>query len=268
MRPASCPLAAAAKELALPLWETAAGEIGAADVAARKPDALVACDYGALLSEAVLNAAPLALNIHPSLLPRWRGAAPIARAVLAGDAETGATIMQMNAKLDSGDMLMQKKIPILPETTGGMLSETLAELGADMLLQTLRECPPPSPQDSRRATHAAKITAADRLLDFSGDADFLARQVRAFAPSPGAFAFLAGGRVNIYAAAATAGRGAPGEVLAAGGGGIVVACGRGALSISRLRRAGKGVLAAAEFARGFARFPDSFDLPARHNLPR
>ncbi len=258
MRAAPCPLADAARGLALPLSETAAD----GGLAAENPDAIVACDYGALLPDSVLRLAPRALNIHPSLLPRWRGAAPIARAILAGDKETGVTIMQMNAQLDGGGMHIQKKVPILPETTGGALGEILSETGADMLLQTLRGDFPARPQDSRRATYAAKITAADRMLDFGGDAVFLARQVRAFAPAPGAFTFLAGGRVNIRAAHAVDATGAPGTVLAADGGGIVVACGRGALSLLQLQRAGRGVLAAAEFVRGFSRFPDAFQLPA------
>ncbi|MGI9307428.1 MAG: methionyl-tRNA formyltransferase [Gammaproteobacteria bacterium] len=262
MRPVSVPLAEAARALSLPLAETEAAAANA-EAVRLSADAIIACDYGALLPSAVCDSARLgAFNIHPSLLPRWRGAAPVWRAMLAGDEKTGVTIIKMGEELDAGDILTQQTILISPAMTGGALHEILAEAGASLLLKTLRDNPPPIPQNPQLATYAKKISAADRTLDFTAAADILARQVRAFAPAPGAFAFLDGARVKIFAAetaeSAAETNAPPGAVLSAGRGGIAVACGRGVLALFCLQREGRRALGAEEFARGYAAFPRAF----------
>jgi len=224
-------------------------------------DVMVVAAYGLILPQAVLDIPRLGcLNIHASLLPRWRGAAPIQRALMAGDAETGITIMQMDAGLDTGDTLLIERLAIASEETAGTLYDKLAALGAQAIVRALVLLAAGSlrrrPQGKAGATYAPKITREEAALDWSRDAAELERAVRAFNPAPGAHAELDGTPVKVWQASAVADRvGAPGEVLATGRGGILVACGRGALRLETLQRAGGRRLGAAEFLAGFALAP-------------
>jgi methionyl-tRNA formyltransferase len=230
------------------------------------PDALVVAAYGLILPQAMLDIPRLgALNVHASLLPRWRGAAPIERALLAGDPVTGVCIMQMDAGLDTGPVLLRDELPIAPEDTAGTLHDKLAALGARLVVAaldglaagTLR----PTPQPAEGVTYAAKIARDETRLDWSRSANELARRVRAFDPAPGAGARVRGVELKIWRAAVVAARGAPGAVVAAGAEGISVACGDGgALRLEELQRAGGRRLPAAAFLRGFPLAPgDRFE---------
>lgn len=249
-----CPAAVCATRLNLPLHETAAPADVPALYAKTPPELVVVCDYGLLLPPNILNWSPMgALNMHPSLLPRWRGAAPIERAILAGDSETGVTIMQMNEELDAGDIIRQQKISISPDATGGALSESLAETGAILMIKVLNNLAASSsyPQPAERVSYAAKISAAERVLDFNQPADFVAGQVRAFAPFPGAHTYINGVIVKARLAVESEHSGAPGEILAVGKNGITVACAKHAITLLRLQRAGRQELCAEGFLRGF-----------------
>jgi len=220
-----------------------------------RPQAIVVAAYGLLLPQAILDCAPLGcLNVHASLLPRWRGAAPIQRAILAGDRETGITIMKMDAGLDSGPMLAQRSIPITEEDDAGTLHDQLARLGAEMVVSALAAVATGvatlTPQPATGVTHAKKIDKLESVLDWSRPALELARAVRAFRPTPGAASVLGGAPVKIWAATVAQGAGAPGEIISADRSGIVVACGQGALAITELQRAGGTRLSAADFLRG------------------
>ena len=216
--------------------------------AALKLDAAVVAAYGLILPEAML-AAPArgCLNIHASLLPRWRGAAPIQSAILAGDAESGVTIMQMDAGLDTGPMLLRRAVPLGPETTASDLHDTLAALGAEMVLQALAENPAPAPQPADGVTYAAKLTREDGRLDWTQDAAALARRVRALNPWPGTFVSLDGESLKVLAAREEDGAGEPGTVLDAA---LLVATGRGALRLIRVQAPGRAAMAAEAFLRG------------------
>ena len=261
LRPASAPAAAAARALSLPLCESESAEKTAREC---RPDVVVACDYGKILSPEVLRLAPRgAINIHPSLLPRWRGAAPIQRTLMAGDKTSGVSIMQMDSGLDTGAILLQETLPVADGINCGELSGVLAEAGASLLLRALRENPPPRPQEKTGACYAAKIRPAECALNFADSAESLERKVRALSPTPGARAFWDGGKMlKVYAARAVNASGAPGEVLSADADGVVVACGTGALSLLRLQQAGRRILDAADFARGFrGATPPAFQPP-------
>lgn len=219
------------------------------------PDVLVVAAYGLILPVAVLEIARHgAVNIHASLLPRWRGAAPIQRALLAGDRETGISIMHMDAGLDTGPVLAREAIPILPDDDAGTLHDRLAALGARMIVETLEAMPEGRlkaiAQPERGATYARKIDKAEAILDWSRPAAELERAVRAFRPLPGAATRLAGEDIKVWGARVLAARGAPGETLASGADGIVVACGELALQITELQRQGGRRLPAGEFLRG------------------
>ena len=216
-------------------------------------DVMVVAAYGLILPAEVLAIPRLGcLNIHASLLPRWRGAAPIHRAILAGDTLTGISIMRMDAGLDTGPVLLEKPMPIDDDATTGGLTTTLAALGAAAVVEALERLPSldPRPQDETRATYAAKISRDDARIDWSAASDAIARQVRAFDPQPGAEARLGEEAVKIWRARPVSGQGTPGEVLSSGADGIVIACGSGALAVSILQRAGGRRLPAAEFLRG------------------
>lgn len=222
-------------------------------------DVLVVAAYGLILPPAVLAWPRLGcLNIHASRLPRWRGAAPIARAIEAGDTVTGITIMQMDAGLDTGPMLAVADVPIAGEDTAGTLHDKLAAAGASLIVDVVGrfargEALAATPQPDAGATYARKIERADAALDWRLSATILARRVRAFDPVPGAFTALAGVPVKAAAARAVAGRGGadPGTVLAVGDAGIDVACACGeALRIGSLKPAGGRWMGAAAFAAG------------------
>ena len=220
-----------------------------------QPDLMVVVAYGLILPKAVL-AIPThgCWNVHASLLPRWRGAAPIQRAIQAGDAKTGVCLMQMEAGLDTGPVLLHQELPIAATDTGGQLHDKLAELGAQVLsdgLGLLRAGIKPiaRPQPEQGVTYAHKLEKAEARLDWAQDADALARTVRAFNPWPIAEATLAGERVRIHGAVALeADHGqAPGTVLAAGRDGIDIACGQGALRLRVLQREGGKAITAADY---------------------
>jgi len=221
------------------------------------PDVLVVAAYGLLLPKAVLDLPRYGcLNIHASLLPRWRGAAPIHRAIEAGDGQTGITIMQMDEGLDTGPMLLHRALPILPDDTTGSLHDRLAALGAECILEALAALSDggltPVPQPEAGVTYAAKIGRAESALDWSRPAAELDCAIRAFNPFPGAVGTLRDTVIKIWAVEKAAGSGKPGTVLSAGDDGIVVACGEGALRLLQLQRPGSKRLAAGEFLRGFS----------------
>jgi methionyl-tRNA formyltransferase len=222
-------------------------------VAARAPEALVVAAYGRILPGPLLRAAPRgAINVHASLLPRWRGAAPIQRALLAGDAVTGATIMQMEESLDTGPILLQAQLPISAEDTAGALHDKLAALGAELLLRALAEAPAARPQNEAEATYAARIETSEAEIDWGRTAGEIDRQVRAFNPAPGARTRIDGVALKIWRARPEpAAAAAPGTVCAAGAGGVVVACGSGGLRILELQRAGGKRIGADAFLAGF-----------------
>lgn len=221
---------------------------------ALQPDLMVVVAYGLILPRAVL-AIPVhgCWNVHASLLPRWRGAAPIQRAIQAGDAQTGVCLMQMEKGLDTGPVLRRTATPILPDDTAGSLHDRLAELGAALLHQGLEQLRatqtalPTEPQDPAHATYAHKLDKAEAHLDWHQPAAQLARKVRAFSPWPVAEAVLEGERLRLHEAVAIEGDGAPGTILAAGREGIDVATGAGALRLLRVQRDGGKVLAAADY---------------------
>jgi methionyl-tRNA formyltransferase len=195
------------------------------------------------------------LNIHASLLPRWRGAAPIQRAILAGDAETGVCIMQMEAGLDTGPVLLSRALPITPEDTGGSLHERLAVLGATLIVEALgRLAVGPleaRPQPAEGVTYAAKLSKSEADIDWSQSAKSIALKVRAFNPFPVARTHLDGVVLRIWAATAEEGNDAPaGKILRADGRGVLVACGAGALNIAELQAAGGKRMNAAAFVAG------------------
>ena len=202
-------------------------------------DIMVVAAYGQLIPRTLLDI-PLrgCVNIHASLLPRWRGAAPIQRAILAGDRETGVTIMQMDAGLDTGAMLLTQPVPIADDDTAQTLHDKLAVAGAQLIVRTLDGAPQPVAQNPAQATYAAKISKTEARIDWTRPAVDIDRQIRAFNPAPGAHTALQGQLVKIWRAARVAGHGAPGTVLHAGADGVVVAAGVGALCLLELQRAG------------------------------
>ncbi|MCC2635029.1 MAG: methionyl-tRNA formyltransferase [Ramlibacter sp.] len=232
-------------------------------IAAARADAMVVAAYGLILPQWVLDAPRLGcLNIHASLLPRWRGAAPIHRAIEAGDAETGVTIMQMDAGLDTGDMLLVERLPIAADDTTATLHDKLAGLGGRMIVEALELAAcgglRPVPQPAEGVTYAHKIEKSEAAVDWSLPADVIARRVRAFDPFPGASAVVAGETVKLWRATASMqddGTAQPGTIVALDGHGVGVACGQGRLEVTELQRAGGKRLPAADFLRGFALAP-------------
>ena len=226
-------------------------------------DVMVVAAYGLILPQWVLDLPRLGcLNIHASLLPRWRGAAPIHRAIEAGDGETGVTIMQMDAGLDTGDMLLAERVAIAPDDTTATLHDKLAALGGRMIVEALELAAcgglRPHKQPAEGVTYAHKIEKAEAAIAWSQPAESIERRIRAFDPFPGATAQVNGEVVKIWRARAVPGRGsvAPGTIVAIDDHGIGVACGDGGrLEITQLQRAGGKRLAAAEFLRGFPLAP-------------
>lgn len=231
-------------------------------IEAAQADAMVVAAYGLILPQWVLDTPRLGcLNIHASLLPRWRGAAPIHRAIEAGDAQTGVTIMQMDAGLDTGDMLLIERLPIQTQDTTGSLHDRLATLGGRLIVEALEIAAcgglKAEKQPAEGVTYAHKIEKAEAAIDWTAPAETLARRVRAFNPFPGAATALAGEAIKVWSAhaEAAAAQGTPGQVLAVEGSGIRVVTGGGVLVLTELQRAGGKRLAAAEFLRGFALAP-------------
>ena len=221
---------------------------------AAAPDVLVVAAYGLILPAWTLALPRLGcLNIHASLLPRWRGAAPIQRAIEAGDAVTGITIMQMDEGLDTGPMLLRAAEPIRDDDSAASLHDRLAALGARLVVQALHDAAAgqlhPEPQPAEGATYASKIDKAEAALDWRQPAAVLARRVRAFDPFPGASLTLGGETIKVWRAGVVDLAGAPGELLVAGGGRVVVGCGTGALELLQLQRPGGRRIAAAEWLR-------------------
>ncbi|MCV2889373.1 methionyl-tRNA formyltransferase [Ruegeria aquimaris] len=222
-----------------------------ADFAALGADVAVVVAYGLILPQAVLDAPRHGcLNIHASLLPRWRGAAPIHRAIMAGDAETGICIMQMEAGLDTGPVLLRAATPIAGEETTGALHDRLSMMGADLIVEALARLPEltPEPQPEDGVTYAAKIDKAEARVDWTRPAVEIDRQIRGLSPFPGAWTEIAGERVKLLASRLDEGQGTPGEVLDDA---LTIACGTGAVSLTRLQRAGKGAQDADIFLRGW-----------------
>ncbi|MCC6720157.1 MAG: methionyl-tRNA formyltransferase [Acetobacteraceae bacterium] len=249
-----CPVHVAAEALGLAVRtpdRLRKDEAAHAAFAALDLDAAVVAAYGLILPPAML-AAPRrgCLNIHASLLPRWRGAAPIQAAILAGDRQTGITIMQMDAGLDTGAMLLREAVPIEATTTASCLHDTLAAIGAALVLRALAENPAPVPQPEAGASYAAKLTRADGRIDWARDAAALDRQVRALNPWPGTFTTLTGMVLKVLAASPEPdpnARGGRGTVLDDA---LLVATGAGALRLTRVQAPGRAAMPAEDFLRG------------------
>jgi methionyl-tRNA formyltransferase len=223
-----------------------------------KADVMVVAAYGLMLPAAVLAIPPHGcLNIHASLLPRWRGAAPIQRAILAGDRETGVCIMQMDQGLDTGAVLMRAAIPIAPDETAGELHDRLAALGAEQIVQVLADLPFPEPQPAEGVTYAAKLTKEEAVIEWNVPAATLVQRVRAFNPVPGAMTTLSGAPLKIWRARTTEGDPGPsGAVLPGFGDRLVVACSAGsAVELMELQRAGGRRLDARAFMAGHKLVP-------------
>ena len=260
--PASSAIKHAALALDLPIEQppTLREPGSAATFAAYAPDVCVVAAYGLLLPPAILAVPRLGcINIHASLLPRWRGAAPVQRAMLAGDAETGVAIMRMEAGLDTGAVYATARAPIGAEETAGALTARLAELGAAALLETLARLEAGAavavPQAGMGVSYARKLEKAEAALDWARSAVELARQVRAFQPWPVAETGWGEGRLRVHAAVALEDGGsvAPGTIVGVGALGVEVATGAGVLRLQRVQLAGRNVVAAAEFARAETR---------------
>jgi methionyl-tRNA formyltransferase len=264
------PVKQAAAGLGIPVLQPATLKTpeAQAEIRALAPDALVVAAYGLILPQAVLDLPRLgAINIHASLLPRWRGAAPIHRALLAGDRETGISIMRMEAGLDTGPVFLREAVTILPDDTAGTLHDRLAALGARLVVDALdglaRGTLTATAQPAEGVTYAAKLHKDEARIDWRRPAAEIERQVRAFNPFPGAAARVRGTEVKLWRAATADGAGEPGAVIEIDSTSIVVAGGGGALRLEELQRAGGKRLPARDFLRGFPlTVGDRFELPA------
>ena len=251
-RETPCPVHRAALELGLPIRTPARVRRDAAEhaaFAALAADVAVVAAYGLILPPAMLDSPRLGcINIHASLLPRWRGAAPIHAAILAGDAESGITIMRMEEGLDTGPMLLREAMPLHPRITTPELHDALSVMGGRLILRALAEQPPETPQPAEGMSYAPKLSKADGLLDWREPAMALERRVRAMNPWPGAYFPLGAENIRVLDALAEPGTGLPGQQLAPG----LIACGAGALRLSRLQRPGRAAMTAEAFLRGAA----------------
>ncbi len=240
-----------------------------AALTAAAPDVLVVAAYGLILPQAVLDLPTHGcLNIHASLLPRWRGAAPIHRAIEAGDAESGITIMQMDAGLDTGAMLLRRAVKIEADETTARLHDRLAELGGRAIVEALATLPTltPEPQPEVGITYATKVSRAESLLDWRRPAVELERQIRAFDPFPGAAGLVEGVTLKLWSARVESGRGEPGTVLAADESGLRIACGEGILVVTMAQKPGGRRLPVAELLKSLPISPGArFSLP--ENFP-
>ncbi len=257
----------AADALALDVHHPVSLKGRADEIEAYGADVLVVVAYGLILPQAVLDAAEYgAYNLHASLLPRWRGAAPIARAIMAGDAETGVGVMKMEAGLDTGPVAMEERIPIGPLDTAGELTTRLSRLGADLMVRALggleRGALGLTPQAEEGVEYARKIDKAEAGIDFSQSADAVRAHINGLSPWPGAHAAIEIGgkaeRLKVLLADTADGEGAPGEILDDA---LTVACGTGAVKLLRVQRAGKGAVSAGDFLRGARVGPGDRFLP-------
>ncbi|WP_212523743.1 methionyl-tRNA formyltransferase [Actibacterium sp. MT2.3-13A] len=259
-KPRPTPVHARAEALGLPVRHPASLREPQAQAAfaALNADVAVVVAYGLILPQQVLDAPEHGcLNIHASLLPRWRGAAPIHRAIMAGDAETGVCIMQMEAGLDTGPVLMREATPIGAEETTGDLHERLSQMGARLIVEALdrRASLVPQPQPDAGVTYAAKIDKSEARIDWTRAAEEIDRQIRGLSPFPGAWCEMEGERIKLLRCRRTEGRGAPGALLD----GLTVACGTGAIEIIEAQRQGKRPMPAADFLRGLHSRPARLD---------
>lgn len=250
------PVARTARETGIDLFqpESVNDPYARARIAAVCPDVVCVCAFGALIREPLLSE-HLMLNIHPSLLPRWRGAAPIERAVMAGDDQTGISILRLAAGLDSGPVCAQQREPIAPDDTYGTLAPRLEQLGADLMVRTLEDHPPCEEQDEARATYAEKISAADRLLDPSKPATVLERTVRALTPHIGARFKLADGTALGVRAVAVVDDGPPPGELSLTGPRPVLGCTEGALELVAVHPPGRRPMSGEDYLRGVRNKP-------------
>jgi methionyl-tRNA formyltransferase len=213
---------------------------------------MIVAAYGLIIPPEVLTIPRHGcINIHASLLPRWRGAAPIQRALLAGDEQTGISIMQMDAGLDTGPVLLQEPIPVTEHDTAGSLHDRLAALGARLVTRALEQPLTPCPQDEARATYAKKINKSESRIDWSAPVSLIERQVRAFDPTPGASTSHHGLLLKVWRAVPSTLTGAPGTVLDVDADGITIACGSGALRLTELQRAGGKRVPVSAFVAGY-----------------
>ena len=222
------------------------------------PDVIVVVAYGQILPRDVLEIPRFAcLNLHASLLPRWRGASPIQATIAAGDCETGITVMYMDEELDTGDILLQRSVEILPNDTGGSLHDRLAQIAPDALLESLRLVAagnaPRIKQDTARATYAPKLKREHGQIDWSESAEAIERKIRAYNPWPGAFMKVDHQNLKVFSASVVDLNGQPGEVLRSDKD-LIVAAGKGALSLTEVQLEGKRRMTAAEFLRGHGAF--------------
>lgn len=257
-KPRPSPIQRAAEELGLPVRTPLRlkSPEDQADFAALGADVAVVVAYGLILPQPVLDAPRLGcLNIHASLLPRWRGAAPIHRAIMAGDAETGVAIMQMQAGLDTGPVLAEARTAIGPQDTTADLHDRLAGMGAALVTDVLDRLPLDAvPQPEAGVTYAHKIDKAEARIDWTLPAGQIDRQIRALSPFPGAWCLIGGERVKLLRSCLVPGAGAPGQVLA----GFRIACGEGAIEVLEAQREGKRPMPAAEILRGLT-LPERLD---------
>jgi methionyl-tRNA formyltransferase len=248
------PVEREARRLGLPVLTptTLRDEAVQAEFRAHNADAAVVVAYGLILPKSVLGAPRLGcFNVHASLLPKWRGAAPINRAIMAGDAETGVTIMKMDERLDTGDMAMVDRIAIAPDMTAGDLHDELARLGADLMVRALaaleRGTLAPKPQPAQGVTYAAKISKDETRIDWAKPWQRVHDHIRGLSPFPGAWCEIGGVRVKALRSTKGEGKGSPGTVLDDQ---LTIACGDGAVRLTQLQRAGKQPMSAEEFLRG------------------
>ena len=226
-----------------------------AQMAAYEPDLIVVVAFGQLLKKELLDIPALGcVNIHGSLLPEYRGAAPIQRAVMDGKKESGVTIMYLDEGMDSGDMILKQVIPFDPDETFGTLHDKLQDAGAELLMQALpmiqQGTAPRQPQDHSKATFAAKISRDEEQVDWSWDADRFHARVRGLDPFPGAYVLHGDKRLKLFGCSLAEGGGEPGEIMDVKDAGITVACGSGAVRIAQVQPEGKGRMPAVAFARG------------------
>ena len=252
-----CPVKVAADARGIPTYQPKSVRKPEAleTLAAFAPDLIVVTAYGKILPKAILEAAPLGcINVHASNLPRYRGASPITQAIVAGDPQTGVSVMQLDEGMDTGAVHSQRSIPIAAEDTCGTLSIKLAELGASLLIDTLPAIlngqSTPEPQNNALATHAPLLTKEDGRLDFSLPSETLERRIRGYSPWPGAFTTFGEDRVLVARAELTEGSGEPGKVIETNKHGITVACGASALRLKEVRPAGRKLMPAAAWAAG------------------